>query len=299
VSWIVRLAKESDAAGLDRLRAVAMAGTVRLSLVVPSRPGDRVVVAERDGEAMAMGVRTRGVHAWDGIRQSVGVLTGMRSRFPVLPRRTMGDMYDLLLADRSTQELDWDLTAILEGNLPARRLLEAGIPGVPRYTPAMRLSTLTFRSGGGRDGEWVPAPDRKVIVAGGGALVERHVGRITRVEGYARALASTRPVIDGLLRCLGRPGLPQVGRVLSEAFVAEARWEHRTALSKLAEGIREAARTLGARLVHWGVPTEHPDLRWLKSHLAAWETRSVVYAVHRADQAWSPPADLRLEVGRL
>lgn len=299
MSWTVRLAEAHDGAALDRLRGLPMVGPIRLALTVPALPEDRIAVAERDGSVQAMGVRTRRQHEWDGIRQSVGVLSGMRSAIPTLPRRAMARMYALLREARAADEPDWELTSILERNAPARRLLEAGLPGMPRYTPAARVSTLTFLSGApSASGEFVGT---RVRVDGpdGSAVVEREPGRMTRVEGYAGALARWRPLVDRVLRWSGRPGLPPTGTVLSEVFATEVRWQGRAALAGLVDGIRQAGRTHGAKLVHWGVPSSHPDLPWLKARLRAWETRSVVYAVHDADRTWVPPAELRVEVGRL
>lgn len=299
MSWRVRLATTDDAEALDRLRAIPMAGAVRLSLVVPARTGDRVVVAERDGAVMAMGVRTRGDHAWDGIRRSVGVLTCMRSVCPVLPRRALVAMYDLLLSERSSEDPDWDLTSILEGNRPARRLLEAGLPGLPRYTPALRLSTLTFASARIHARADGPHGGGLVEVPGAKARLEIQPLRTTRVVGYAPALSKVRPIADRILRALGRPGLPPPGTVLSEAFATEVEWRGRSALGKLVDGIRHASGASGARLVHWGLPADHPDLPWLKARLRAWETRSVVYAVHDPRRPFLAPRDLRVEVARL
>lgn len=63
---------------------------------------------------------------------------------------------------RQPHECLFDLTAILADNRPARRLLEAGIDGLPTYTPFADFSTLAIKtSRHARDGTVAPgAPER-------------------------------------------------------------------------------------------------------------------------------------------
>jgi hypothetical protein len=149
-----------------------------------------------------------------------------------------------------------------------------------------------------REGRW-PHGGGLVEVPGAKARLEIQPLRTTRVVGYAPALSKVRPIADRILRALGRPGLPPPGTVLSEAFATEVEWRGRSALGKLVDGIRHASGASGARLVHWGLPADHPDLPWLKARLRAWETRSVVYAVHDPRRPFLAPRDLRVEVARL
>jgi hypothetical protein len=314
--WDIRMAGPGDMDAVRRLQALPMQGPIRLSLTTPLRGEDRVIIAYQGARLMGMGARRRAQHGWGGRPQWVGVLTSLRSECEVLPRRTVSEMYRQLRANPAGDEPPWELTAILEGNRPARRLLEAGLPGMPRYTPMHRLSTFTFRSlFSSATPSWeapaselsmeakAPVPERFRDIGGTahGCRVERIPGRASVVSGYAPALARLRPVLDPVLRMLGRPGLPSPGTRLREAFVAEARWApgDRRGLSGLLREIRSAAAGLGAEVVHWGLPSDHPDAPWLKEKSRAWETRSLVYAVHDADVP--PPAlpDFRPEVSRL
>jgi hypothetical protein len=49
---------------------------------------------------------------------------------------------------RSEDELHWDITSILADNRPARRILCAGLPGLPKYRHACGFNTLVYRTGG-------------------------------------------------------------------------------------------------------------------------------------------------------
>lgn len=54
-------------------------------------------------------------------------------------------------------------TSIASGNRPARRLLEACLPGMPRYTPLGELETLVFSTRMGRKNDsWLPAEIRDI-----------------------------------------------------------------------------------------------------------------------------------------
>ena len=80
------------------------------------------------------------------------------------PRRLMAEGYRLLLASRQADELPFDFTSILADNQPARRLLEAGLPGLPRYAPLARYATLTLPVGRPRR---VPCPHGVELAAAG------------------------------------------------------------------------------------------------------------------------------------
>lgn len=310
------MAGAGDMDEVRRLQAIPMQGRIRLSLTTPLREDDRVIIAFKGGKLMGMGARKRAEHRWGGQPHWVGVLTSLRSECEVLPRRTVIEMYRQLRAQPAGDEPDWELTSILEGNRPARRLLEAGLPGMPRYTRVAGASTFTFTA--------LPVPDRlpkavgptaavpaapgsatspgiKVIAPGGSCRVESLHGHRSVVAGYAPAFARIRPVLDPMLRMLGRPGLPKAGTELREAFVVDADWlpGRGPGLAAFVQVIRKAAGSLGADMVHWGLPSDHPDAPWLKRELRAWETRSIVYAVHNADVASPLLRDFRPEVSRL
>lgn len=292
MSIAVRLAVASDESGIAALQGLPMRGLVKLALRTPPTPDDRVVVAERDGGLVAVGMRHRRPIRHGGESRLVGVLGGMRSSLPVLPRQATAEMYRLLRAARDPQDPEWDLTAILTGNLPARRLLEAGLPWLPRYRLVREMVTLTFRAGsaGRKSSSASPASETVVNASEANAVVVRDPGRTTTIRGYAPWLTKIRPFLDLALRLRGRPGLPPAGTTLAEAFATRTSWTpgDRTSLAGLADAIREAVSR--SEHVHWGVPADHPDLDWLAGHLRAWRTSSRVYQVHDVERI---PPDLQ------
>lgn len=299
----IRLAGPSDEAGISALQRLPMQGSVRLSMRMAPGVDDRIVVAERDSRLVAMGTRRRSLFHCGGEGHRVGVLGGMRSALTVLPRGATREMYRLLRGDRDPSDPDWDLTAILEGNLRARRLLEAGLPWLPRYRLVRRMVTLSFRSGA-TGGEVASAPRAVEVPVGSPAAaaeVVRDPARNTTVEGYVPWMDKIRPVLDRALRLAGRPGLPPVGTVLAEAFATRTVWTpgDRAGLAGLAGSIRKAAREAGAEIVHWGLPADHPDLAWLARHLRAWKTSSRVYQVHDAERIPPDLGEFWPEVSRL
>lgn len=95
------------------------------------------------GRIVAMGTRSVRQLYVDGRPCRIGYLgqlrvdEGWRKRLKLYARG-----YALLRSLRADDELSFDLTSIMEGNEPARRLLEAGLPGLPRYRPCARLVTV-------------------------------------------------------------------------------------------------------------------------------------------------------------
>jgi hypothetical protein len=53
---------------------------------------------------------------------------------------------------RDSEDLPFDITSILADNHPARRLLEADLPGMPHYQRYSGFNTLVYRSGGRKSG---------------------------------------------------------------------------------------------------------------------------------------------------
>ncbi len=155
--WIVEAARDDDDAAIrELLRRRAMGGTVRLTLerepsawlaaAVQGDPHHTVVARERaTGRILGMGSRAvRDV--WVGGRRArMGYLAQLRLA-PGLPagRRLLAAGYRSCNRQRQPDELPYDLTSIVADNAPARRLLERGLPGFPRYHRLCRLITLTI-----------------------------------------------------------------------------------------------------------------------------------------------------------
>ncbi|HSR41369.1 MAG TPA: hypothetical protein VLL48_04335 [Longimicrobiales bacterium] len=148
-----------DPALRSLLRDTAMEGWVRLAF--PREPsyfgaapleGEHVatvVVRSRDGTVVGMGSRSLKEVWWAGEPARLGYLgqlrfaTGWRAG-----RRTLARAYDLVRRPRGAHELPFDLTSVVADNEPARRLVERGLPGLPRYTPLAELVTVVVPTGG-------------------------------------------------------------------------------------------------------------------------------------------------------
>ena len=145
---------EDDAAVRGLLRRSAMGTDVRLTLerdpdarLAAGIEGDRhlTIVARQRSSGRVVGVGTRAVReVWvNGRPRRIGYLGLLRRDPEVLGRK------QLLVAGfaacermRRPDELPYDLTSILADNTTARRLLERGLAGLPRYRPLCRFVTL-------------------------------------------------------------------------------------------------------------------------------------------------------------
>ena len=147
----------ADADGIRRLlRATPFGG--RISLTLEADPDHReelcgagrrqiVVAARESAPDEILGLAERAGHTLWVDREStrIGYLAQLR-RMPgeKITLRRMRYGYDLLERERQPDELPFDYTSILAENASARRLLERGLPGLPRYEEVGKMVTLTF-----------------------------------------------------------------------------------------------------------------------------------------------------------
>ena len=98
----------------------------------------------RDGALVGMGTRSvrRAFHR--GQVAALGYLGQLRTRGRACGIKRLRAGFAELDAGRLADELPFDLTAIVSDNEPARRLLERGLPGLPKYTPVGEIETLVF-----------------------------------------------------------------------------------------------------------------------------------------------------------
>lgn len=157
----VRPATPTDDASLRRLlREGAMAGWVRLALErEPSyfagldREAERhdTVVLEESGEGGVVAMGARLVHSacLAGAPVRIGYLGHLRvAPGERIARSALRKGWACLLERRCPEELPFDLTSIARDNRSARRLLERGLPGMPRYHPVAEYEMLAFPTGG-------------------------------------------------------------------------------------------------------------------------------------------------------
>lgn len=268
----VRLAEPRDDAAIRHvLRQRAMAGSVQLtferepsyfeSLDRECLRHDTVLIEDvRDGSIIAMGAR-QVHHAWtEGGPARVGYLSQLRmvegSRRPLKAAR---DAWRMINSCRSKDELPYDVTSVAVENASARRLLERGAPGQPRYHPlteyVVHAVPTTIRQGRARDVEICEADDaawrdvkglhsrrvRSATLAMGGhdddglaiRLAALRNGRVVAgigvedarawrqfvVRGYEGVLRWFRPAINLAMHVHGAPRLPGVGEPLPCASI--------------------------------------------------------------------------------
>ena len=162
---MAELIEFSDASAADdeilrqMLRQTPLPGWVSLSferepslLMAAALEGEthRVIVAKDAVSGRVIGFFTRSVRKVfiNGGTETVGYLGQLRfesSRSRVVSAMRQGYAYwrDHV---RQPSECQFDLTAVLADNRPARRLLEAGIDGLPTYTPLADFSTLAIKT---------------------------------------------------------------------------------------------------------------------------------------------------------
>lgn len=169
----VDLATNGDDEGMRRLlRDNPMAGEIEVSFErepsallaarVEGEPHHTVVARDPDsGAVVGMGSRAVWNAFVDGAPCRLGYLAHLRLDRRIRARgrgRLVAAGYRLLDEQRRPDETPFDLTSIVADNRGARRLLEADVPGLPRYRELARFCTLVLParrrlrrpSGGGR-----------------------------------------------------------------------------------------------------------------------------------------------------
>jgi hypothetical protein len=153
------LARDADDAEIRRLlRESPLDGPVRITLecepdsaLAAGVQGDVhqvVAVREQPGGSLAgMGARTV-LEAWvNGAPVRLAYLSQLRAdRRHRGSVRAIAGAYEWLRRQRTDGETPFCLTTVVEDSRAARRLLEAGLRGMPRYRPAGRLVTLALRA---------------------------------------------------------------------------------------------------------------------------------------------------------
>ncbi len=156
---VVELARAADDAGVRRLlRDNPMRGDIRVSLerepsallaaTIEGERHDTIVARERlGGRVVGMGSRSV-LPAWvNGEPCRLGYLSQLRLEGSHRRRRRLlAAGYALARGLRRPDETAFDITTIIADNRAARRLLERGLPGLPRYHALERFLTLVLPS---------------------------------------------------------------------------------------------------------------------------------------------------------
>ena len=159
------------------LRACPMDGLIRVALtrepdtaLSASIEGTRhrtfVVRDHERGGLRGMGARSVRNVWLDGNAAKLGYLGQLRAAPGAIGPRRLMEGYRTFESAWQEDELAFDLTAIAEDNEPARRLLERGLPGLPRYERIGVIETLVIATGGRREQRVraaVPGEERRVL----------------------------------------------------------------------------------------------------------------------------------------
>jgi hypothetical protein len=323
-------ARPRDAAGIAALLPEPLPGTIRLSLLEPAercvpclqahRRHAAIIFCDAAGRIVGHGARTVRRLRLGGAVSWIGYLHGLR-RSAALEgdgRRLAAGISQLCSVRRADEQLH-DFTAILEENRRARRVLEGGLPGAPRYHPLGMYDTRVIDTAVARcwssrvlrvrplPAEAVPeaqrlqelhaaeySPEARVsmhwlsawrgdrligLVQG----VDRRTKRREVVTGYAPWLHWMRPLANLGLRCLRRPRLPPPGSFLEPVYAA-----HLTVPDGDAETLRALVAAVASastgRLVVVGLGRGHA-LAQAAARLPAWRVASRLYAVGSAPMA--------------
>ncbi|HEV3458907.1 MAG TPA: hypothetical protein VHG32_20340, partial [Thermoanaerobaculia bacterium] len=194
------LATAADEPELRRLlRDRPMDGEIRVTLerepdaslaaAVEGEPHATIVARRRDGSLRGMGSRAVADAFVNGLPCRLGYLGQLRldhgeRRAGLL--RLLAAGYDGLRRLRAPEEAPFDLTAVLADNRAARRLLGAGLPGLPAYVEVGAFTTLVV-PGARRRGSW---PAAAAAPAPPGVRIER--GDPARMPEVAACLERNR-----------------------------------------------------------------------------------------------------------
>jgi hypothetical protein len=156
VRIVVEPATPEDDPELRRLlRDNPMDGEIRVSLerepnaflaaAVEGEPHRTIVARLPGGEIAGMGSRSVWNVFVNGEPHRLGYLSQLRvDRAYRGRKRLLTAGYDLIRSFRGPDELPFDLTTIIADNEAARRLLSAGLPGLPAYREIEGLTTLVI-----------------------------------------------------------------------------------------------------------------------------------------------------------
>ena len=227
----------------------------------------------------------------------------------------------------------YDLTAILEDNKPARKLLEAGLDGLPTYQPAGGFSTLALKARRWGAGD-------KAIVQGEEGRLEEIVAFLNRVYQYhqfapvlkakdicSRGLKPEDFLLfeeAGIVRgCLAiwdqrafkqavvrryapalrvlRPllRLPKVGSALSQASLSFLAVEDKRSLRTLVVAALVECARRGIDFASLGLATNNPLLGQAKADFRHREYKSRLYLVHWEDEVILDDPIIHVDLGEL
>lgn len=196
----VEEAAPKDDPGLRALlRDNPMEGEIRVSLerepnvflaaAVEGEPHRTIVARDPDGKIAGMGSRSVWNAFVNGEPRRIGYLSQLRvDRAHRGRKRLLAAGYDLIRSFRNPDELPFDLTSIVADNDIARRLLGAGLPGLPSYREIEEWMTLivptTSRPRAKNPGARILRGSRELLT-GAAACLERNRRRYQLAPNFS------------------------------------------------------------------------------------------------------------------
>ncbi|MGD0058345.1 MAG: hypothetical protein ABSD58_02915 [Verrucomicrobiia bacterium] len=288
--YVIGFATQADDAGLRRLlRETPMPGPIQISLerepdffAAAQQEGGRYYTAiirdRQTGQPVAMG--SRSVHELfvNGQPRLIGYLSQLRiaTEHRRHGRQFLRMGFDLLRQTHAEDEMSFDITTIVTGHEVARRLLEAGLPGLPRYTPVERILTMLLPVRGPASREpalpvttgVTPVPQFAPAELPHNGVWDQRMFKQIVVRGYNPWLR--------WCRWLWR--LPPVGTVLPVAY-----WTYPSLTSDDLDTARAAAREKGCRWLAFGLSERHSLVNIVRRRYRPRVYESILYVVHDPD----------------
>jgi hypothetical protein len=284
-SFHIDFATTADDAGLRRLlRETPMPGAIQVSLerepsyfaAAQAEGGRHYTVCARDaatGEIIAMGSRSVRELYVNGIPQLVGYLSQLRVAPSCrhLSRSLVRRGFALLRETHALDEAPFDITTIVAGNDTARRLLEAGLPELPRYTPVERIWTMLLPVRGSAQ-----PPVAPLRIADEPAPCPRQFSPVESCPGPVWDQRAIKQIVvrgysPWLRRCRWLLRLPPVGSVLPVAYL--------TRFPFTADDFT-TARPQGCRWLAFGLSARHPLAEVVRKRYRPAVYESTLYIVH-------------------
>lgn len=292
----------------------------------PTTEDTTIVAYDRAGGLVCMGRCTVRPRQVNGRLRRVGYLGELRLAAHAAPRLgILRGGYRFFHDRHAERPADLYFTSIAADNTPARRLLERGLPGLPRYTfltefvtvliPVGRATvtashaspaeaTAHFNAHGAHrqlaaawsEDELAGMQDRLALrdragtIVAAAALGDQRGWRQTVVRGYTRGLALARPFVNLAAAFGGGVHLPAIGAVLPLAFLSPLAvapgGEER--LPELVRAAFAPARRRGVQVLALGFDAADPQLAIVRGHFRRREYRSRLYQVSWPDEHGVP-----------
>jgi hypothetical protein len=259
-------------------------------------PGEtkQTIIARENGRLVCVGACTIQNRFINGAERRVGYLGGLRldescaGRFDILRRG-----YELFRELQEDAPADFYFTSIACDNERARRFLQRGFKGMPKYEFVTEFSTLLVSTRGSspriacdanasEPRQFAPfwnAEDFASLkefgfrsVAPDAGVWDQRSYKQAVVRDYVPSIRRTRGLINIVNRLIGAPKLPPIGQPLSMAFGVGVTGDNVGTLVS-------EARDLDAEMLAVGFDANDPAVPHIRKRFKCREYRSRIYIV--------------------